>query len=56
MYPYGMTREEFEDFLKEYSDVLIDILLTAYSYTVEEIAINHMYAEAESYTEGWEVC
>lgn len=57
MWPYGMTRQEVRDFLREYSDELIDILLDGYQLTVDEILMNHMADEAEEYAgDFWEAC
>jgi len=59
MWPYGMTRQEVRDLLREYSDELIDILLDAYGMTVDEIIINHLADEAEAWAGEryyWEAC
>ena len=59
MWPFGMTRQELEAFLQEYSDVFIGILLDAYPMTVDEIVANHMEEEAEAFTSEanyWEAC
>ena len=50
MWPYGMTRQEMEAFLREYSYELIQILLDAYGYTVDEIVMNHMAEDAAVFT------
>lgn len=57
MWPFGMTRQEMERFLREHSDVLIDILLDAYGYTVDEIVMEHMAEEAQEWAgDYWEAC
>ena len=59
MWPFGMTRQEMKDFLQEYSEEFIEILLKAYGYTVDEIVVNHMAEEAEAFTgrgDYWEAC
>lgn len=59
MWPFGMTRQEMEAFLREYSYELIDILLDAYGYTVDEIVMKHMAEDAEAFTgqtSYWEAC
>lgn len=55
----GMSRKDMEDFLKEYSDELIDILLDAYGFTVDSIVMDHLSNEAAEWAAGvnyWEVC
>lgn len=57
MWPFGMTRQEMESFLREYSDELIEILLDGYGMTVDEIVMDHMAEEAEAWTaDYWEAC
>ena len=57
MWPFGMTRLEMENFLREYSDELIDILLDAYGFAVDEIVMLHLADEAEDYARDfWEAC
>ena len=59
MWPFQMTRQEMKDFLQEYSEEFIEILLTAYGYTVDEIVTNHMAEEAEAFAgqaSYWEAC
>lgn len=59
MWPYGMSRKDMEDFLKEYSDELIDILLDAYGFTVDSIVMEHLPDEAADWAAGvncWEAC
>lgn len=41
-----------EDFLKEYSDELIDILLDAYGFTVDSIVMGHLSNEAAEWAAG----
>ena len=48
MWPFGMTRQEVRDLLRENSDELIEILLDAYGMTVDEIVIHHMYEAVEA--------
>ena len=55
MWPFGMTRQEMESFLREHSDVFIDILLDAYGFTVDEIVMEHMAEDAEAWG-YWEAC
>lgn len=48
-----------EMFIRENLDQFLDILLTAYGMTVDEIVTEHMMDEAEEFTEGlyyWEAC
>lgn len=55
MWPFGMTRQEMESFLREHSDELIEILLDAYGLTVDEIVMEHLPEEAEAWTgDYWE--
>lgn len=57
MWPFGMTRQEMESFLREYSDKLISILLDAYGLTVDEIVMEHMSEEAQDWAvDYWEAC
>lgn len=49
MWPLGLSRQEVSEFLHEYADNLIDILLDAYGMTVDEILMNHLMAEAEDW-------
>jgi len=52
-----MTRQEMEHFLREHVAVLIDILLDAYGYTVDEIVMEHMAEEAQEWAgDYWEAC
>jgi len=59
MWTYNMSRQETEEFLLENLDQFLDILLTAYGMTVDEIITEHMSEEAEEYSSGlwhWEAC
>lgn len=59
MWPFGMTRKEMEDFLQEYSDIFIGILLDAYPMLVDEIVTSHMADDAEAFAgqaSYWEAC
>lgn len=59
MWPFGMTRQELLEFLRENSEAFFDILLTAYGMTVDEIVMNHMAEDAAEYAAGcgyWEAC
>jgi hypothetical protein len=59
MYPYGLTRQQTEEFIKENIDVFLDILLTTCSYDVDSILMNHMLDDLEEYAKGcweWEAC
>lgn len=59
MWPLDMNRKDMEGFLRENLDQFLDILLTAYGMTVDEIVMTHMYEEAAEYAaEGmyWEAC
>lgn len=59
MWPLNMDRQDMEDFIRENLDQFLDILLTAYGMTVDEIVTRHMLEEAEEYASGlwyWEAC
>lgn len=59
MWLYGMTREECKDFLKENLDKVLDVLMTAYLFTMDEIITEHLSDEVDEYlAEGhcWEAC
>ena len=59
MWPLGMSRQETEEFILENLDAFLDILLTAYGMTVDEIVMNHMAEDAAEYAAGcgyWEAC
>lgn len=59
MYPYGLTRQQTEAFIKEHIDAFLDILLTTCSYDVDSILMNHMLDDLEEYAKGcweWEAC
>lgn len=59
MYPYGLTRQQTEAFIKEHIDAFLDILLTTCSYDVDSILMNHMQDDLEEYAKGcweWEAC
>ena len=57
MWPFGMDRQELEAFLLEYLDDFLDILLTAYGMTVDEIVMNHMADEAAEWAgDSWDAC
>ena len=51
MWLYGMTRQEYMDFLLEYAEEGFDELLHAYSYTVDSIVTDKLREELEEYTE-----
>ena len=56
MYPYGLTRQQTEEFIKENIDVFLDILLTTCSYDVDSILMNHMLDDLEEYAKGvWQL-
>lgn len=59
MYPYNLTRQQTEAFIKENLDAFLDILLTTCSYDVDSILMNHMLDDLEEYAQGcwdWEAC
>ena len=59
MWPYGMSRKDMEMFIRENLDAFLDILLTAYGMTVDEIVTEHMMDEAEEFVSEtcyWEAC
>lgn len=59
MYPYNLTRQQTEEFIKENLDAFLDILLTTCSYDVDSILMNHMLDDLEEYAKGcwnWEAC
>lgn len=59
MWPYGMTRQEYKDFLLEYADTIIETMLHAYSYTLDSIVMDQLDYELEEYLEtgrGREAC
>lgn len=48
-----------ELFIRENLDEFLDVLLTAYGMTVDEIVTEHMMDEAEEFVSGtwyWEAC
>ena len=51
MWPFGMTRNQLLDFLDEYRDLFLDILLTAYGMTVDEILTEHFPDEVAVWLE-----
>jgi len=55
MWPYGMTRQDLEAFLKEYYDVFLDVLLTTESYTVDSVVMNHMADQLREWEEAGEI-
>ena len=59
MWPKQMSRQDMELFLRENLDQFLDILLTAYGMTVDEIVTEHMMDEAEEFVSDtlyWEAC
>ena len=59
MWPKNMSRQDMEMFIRENLDQFLDILLTAYGMTVDEIVTEHMMDEAEDFvseTMYWEAC
>lgn len=59
MWLYGMTREEYKDFLKENLDKVLDVLMTAYLFTMDEIITEHLSDEIDEYLAErhyWEAC
>lgn len=59
MWPKQMSRQDMELFLRENLDQFLDILLTAYGMTVDEIVTEHMMDEAEDFVSDiwyWEAC
>lgn len=49
MWPLDMTRRELEAFLREYWDLFLEILLTAWGQTVAEIVEGHLAEEAAAW-------
>ena len=59
MWPKQMSRQDMEMFIRENLDAFLDILLTAYGMTVDEIVTEHMLEEAEGFVSDtwyWEAC
>lgn len=59
MWPQQMSRQDMEMFIRENLDEFLDILLTAYGMTVDEIVTEHMMDEAEEFVSDtlyWEAC
>lgn len=59
MWPKNMSRQDMEMFIRENLDQFLDILLTAYGMTVDEIVTEHMMDEAEEFVSDtwcWEAC
>ena len=59
MWPKDMSRQDMEMFIRENLDQFLDILLTAYGMTVDEIVTEYMMDEAEEFvseTWYWEAC
>ena len=59
MWPNQMSRQDMEMFIRENLDQFLDILLTAYGMTVDEIVTEHMMDEAEEFVSDawcWEAC
>lgn len=53
----GMSRQDMEMFIRENLDEFLDILLTAYGMTVDEIVMEHMSEEAQDWAgDYWEAC
>lgn len=59
MWPKQMSRQDMELFIRENLDQFLDILLTAYGMTVDEIVTEYMMDEAEDFVSEsyyWEAC
>lgn len=52
MWPFGMTRIDMTEFLKENIDTFLDILLTINGMDVDAIVMNFMQEEAAEYAKG----
>lgn len=55
----GMSRQEYQDFLVENSEHIIDTLLDAHSYLLDSIVLDDLQEELEEYRENlryWEAC
>ena len=52
MWPFGMTRIDMTEFLKENIDAFLDILLTINGMDVDAIVMNFMQEEAAEFAKG----
>lgn len=52
MWPFGMSRQDMTEFLKENIDAFLDILLTTNGMDVDAIVMNFMEEDAEEYAKG----
>lgn len=55
----GMSRQEYQDFLLENAEHIIDTLLDAHSYLLDSIVLDDLQEELEEYRENlryWEAC
>lgn len=55
----GMRRQEYQDFLMENAEHIIDTLLDAHSYLLDSIVLDDLQEELEEYRENlryWEAC
>ena len=55
----GMSRQEYQDFLLENAEHIIDTLLDAHSFLLDIIVLDDLQEELEEYRENvryWEAC
>lgn len=55
----GMSKQEYQDFLVENAEHIIDTLLDAHSYLLDSIVLDDLQEELEEYRENlryWEAC
>lgn len=52
MWPFGMSRQDMTEFLKENIDVFLDILLTTNGMDVDAIVMKFMQEDAAEYAKG----
>lgn len=55
----GMSRQEYQDFLVENAEHIIDTLLDTHSYLLDSIVLDDLQEELEEYRENvryWEAC
>ena len=60
MWLFGMTRQEYKDFLLEHAEQIIDRLMQTDSFTLDSIVTDELRDELEEYLENeryyWEAC
>lgn len=55
----GMSRQEYQDFLLEHAEHIIDTLLDTHSYLLDSIVLDDLQEELEEYRQElghWEAC